>query len=184
MKTIIIIAVIVLLVILIIGWVIGTQNSLVVLEENVKNALSQIDVNLTSRFDALGSLLEVVKGYAKHEHDTLADVIASRRTGHSLEDVKANENMLTEAMGKLMVVQEQYPNLKADTQFTSLMNSINDYENKVRTTRQVYNDSVTKFNRKVMMIPSCFIAGMLGFTKKEYFETDNKHKEMPSMKMV
>lgn len=181
------ILVIVLLVVvgLIIVWVIGVQRSLVVLDENVNNAMSQIGVQLSSRFDALTSLLDLVKGYNEHEYKTLSDVIKMRTSisgNSSAKDVDNQENMITEAMGKIMAVAEAYPELKSNTNYQNLMNSLNEYEDKVRNSRLIYNDSVTKLNRTIRMFPTSLIAPMLGIVSRDYLATDDKKSEMPSMK--
>ena len=112
---------------IIIIWFIGTQRMLVGLDENVNNALNQIGVNLTSRFDALSGLLDLVKGYNEHEYKTLSDVIKMRTSigGNSkASDVEAQENIISQAMGKIMAVAEAYPDLKSNTNYQNLMNSL------------------------------------------------------------
>lgn len=163
-------------------WVISSQRNLVVLDENCNNAKSQIEVNLTSRFDALSNLLDLVKGYNKHEYDTMVDTIAKRNTGHSAKDINENEGIIGQTLGKIVATAEAYPELKSNNNYQNLMNSLNDYENKVRTTRMVYNDCVTKINRTIKMIPTCFIASALGFTQREYLEVEENKQAMPSMK--
>ena len=181
------IAVIILVVIIvaIVAWFIGVQRMLVSLDENVNNALSQIGVQLTSRFDALTGLLDLVKGYNEHEYNTLSDVIKMRTTinGNSkAADVDAQENMITEAVGKIMAVAEAYPDLKANTNYQNLMNSLNDYESKVRQSRLVYNDNVTKLNRTIRMFPISLVAPMCGVVQRDYLKTEESKSEMPSMK--
>ena len=180
----IVIGIIVVLVLIAI-WMIGVHNELVSLDENVNNAMSQIGVNLTSRFDALTGLLDLVKGYNEHEYKTLTEVIKMRTSinGHSkASDVDAQENMITEAMGKIMAVAEAYPDLKANTNYQNLMNSLNDYESKVRQSRLVYNDTVTKLNRKIRMFPDSLVASMFGIFARDYLKTEESKQEMPSMK--
>ncbi|MCQ2609591.1 MAG: LemA family protein, partial [Lachnospiraceae bacterium] len=144
-----------------------------------------IGVQLSSRFDALTSLLDLVKGYNEHEYKTLSDVIKMRTTiggKSSAKDVDNQENMITEAMGKIMAVAEAYPDLKSNTNYQNLMNSLNDYEDKVRKSRLIYNDSVTKLNRVIRMFPTSLIAPMFGIVSRDYLATDDKKAEMPSMK--
>lgn len=166
-------------------WIISTQRSFVVLDENINNAMSQIGVQLSSRWDALNSLLDLTKGYAAHEYKTITETIQARRVitkESSPEEVDQQENMLVEAMGKIMAVAENYPNLKADETYIKTMDSVNQYENIVRTTRLIYNDNVTKLNRAIRMFPASLIAGMLGFSKRAYLEAVAEKANMPGMK--
>ena len=179
-----IIAAIVIIVIIVL-WAISVQRSLVALDENINNAMSQIGVQLSSRWDALTSLLELTKGYAAHEYKTITETVKERRTitrDSSPEDIREQENVFTEALGKIMAVAESYPDLKADKTYIKTMDSVNLYENMVRTSRLIYNDSVTKLNRAVRMFPASLIAGALGFLKRTYLEELNEKSSMPSMK--
>ncbi|MGI5906766.1 MAG: LemA family protein [Candidatus Pararuminococcus gallinarum] len=167
-------------------WIISTQRRLVVLDENISNAMSQIGVQLSSRFDALTALLDLTKGYAKHESETLIETIKSRRsviTAKSTpDDVLRQEGIITEALGKIAMVTEQYPELKADQTYIKTMDAVQTFENMVRTSRLIYNDSVTKLNREIRMFPVSLIAGMLGFQQREYLEEQASKADMPSMK--
>ncbi len=181
----VVIGVILAIVILVVLWFIGVQRMLVSLDENVNNAMSQIGVNLTSRFDALTGLLDLVKGYNEHEYKTLSDVIKMRTSIGSKStaaDVDAQENIITEAVGKIMAVAEAYPDLKSNTNYQNLMNSLNDYETKVRQSRLVYNDTVTKLNRTIRMFPYFIVAPMCGVLQRDYLKTEDAKTEMPSMK--
>ena len=153
-------------------WVISTQRRLVVLDENISNAMSQIGVQLSCRFDALTALLDLAKGYAKHESETLIETVKSRRsviTAKSTpDDVLRQEGVISEALGRIAMVSEQYPELKADKNYIKTMDAVETFENMVRTSRLIYNDSVTKLNREIRMFPVSLIAGMLGFRQKEY----------------
>jgi LemA protein len=170
----------------IILWVISTQRKLVVLDENISNAMSQIGVQLSSRFDALTALLDLTKGYAKHESETLIETIKSRRsviTAKSTpDDVLRQEGIISEALGRIAMVTEQYPELKADKTYIKTMDAVQSYENMVRTSRLIYNDSVTKLNREIRMFPVSMIAGMLGFQQRDYLEEQAAKVDMPSMK--
>ena len=182
MTVIIIIAVIVLLVL----WVIGVQRKLVNKEELCKNALSQIGVQQASRWDALKALAEMTKSYSEYEYKTLSDIIAQRRpitAGSTSAEANAQENMLTQAMTHIMAVGEQYPDLKASETYTKTMDSINTYENQVRMSRMVYNDSVTAFNRIIRQFPDSLVAGLLGFSAREYLVENIGKENMPSMKI-
>lgn len=178
--------VIALIILIIVIWAISTQRKLVGMDENINNAMSQIGVSLSSRFDALTALLDLTKGYAKHESETLIETIKSRRSvitaKSTTDDVLAQEGILSEALGKIAMVAEQYPNLKADQTYIKTMDSVNQYENTVRTSRLIYNDSVTKLNRTIRMFPDALIAGMLGFKQRDYLEEQESKVDMPSMK--
>jgi LemA protein len=167
-------------------WVISTQRRLVVLDENISNAMSQIGVQLSSRFDALTALLDLTKGYAQHESETMIETVKSRRsviTAKSTpEDVLHQEGVISEALGRIAMVTERYPELKADRNYIKTMDAVETFENMVRTSRLIYNDSVTKLNREIRMFPVSMIAGMLGFRQKEYLVEQASKADMPSMK--
>ena len=178
-----ILIIIALLVVLLAGWVMSTQRRLVVMDENINNAMSQIGVQLSSRFDALTALLDLAKGYAAHESQTLIETIKSRRsviTAKSTpQDVLQQEGVISEALGRISMVAERYPELKADKGYAKCMDAVDSYEKMVRTSRLIYNDSVTKLNREIRMFPVSLIAGMLGFRQLEAREDK---ADMPSMK--
>ena len=167
-------------------WFMSTQRRLVVLDENINNAMSQIGVQLSSRFDALTALLDLTKGYAKHESETLIETIKSRRsviTAKSTpDDVLRQEGVISEALGRIAMVSEQYPELKADKNYLKTMDAVQTFENMVRTSRLIYNDSVTKLNREIRMVPVSMIAGMMGFKQRDYLEEQPAKADMPSMK--
>ena len=181
-----ILIIIVLLVALVAGWVMSTQRRLVVMDENINNAMSQIGVQLSSRFDALTALLDLAKGYAAHESQTLIETIKSRRsviTAKSTpQDVLQQEGVISEALGRISMVAERYPELKADKGYAKCMDAVDSYEKMVRTSRLIYNDSVTKLNREIRMFPVSLIAGMLGFRQRDYLEAREDKADMPSMK--
>ena len=177
--------IILLLILIIVIWFISSQRKLAVMDENINNAMSQIGVQMSSRWDALTALLDLTKGYAEHEYKTLSETIKARRSitaDSTAKDVAVQENVLTEALGTIMAVAESYPDLKANQNYIKTMDSVNDYENKVRQSRLIYNDSVTKLNRQIRMFPTSIIAGMLGFSKRDYLETESEKASMPSMK--
>ena len=181
-----ILIIIALLVVLLAGWVMSTQRRLVVMDENINNAMSQIGVQLSSRFDALTALLDLAKGYAAHEAQTLIETIKSRRsviTAKSTpQDVLQQEGVISEALGRISMVAERYPELKADKGYAKCMDAVDSYEKMVRTSRLIYNDSVTKLNREIRMFPVSLIAGMLGFRQRDYLEAREDKADMPSMK--
>ena len=178
--------VIIAIIAVIVLWTISTQRKLVVLDENISNALSQIGVQLSSRFDALTALLDLTKDYAKHESETLIETIQSRRsviTAKSTpDDVLRQEGIISEALDRIAMVTEEYPELKANQTYIKTMDAVRIFENMVRTSRLIYNDSVTKLNREVRMFPVSMIAGTLGFRQRDYLEEQAAKADMPSMK--
>lgn len=157
---------------IIVLWAISAQRKLVVLDENISNAMNQIGVQLSSRFDALTALLDLTKGYDRHESEILMETIKSRRSvisGKSTpDDVLNQEGIISEALGTIAMVTEQYPELKTDQNYIKAMDAVETFENMMRTSRLIYNDSVNKFNREVRMFPVSMIAVSLGFRQREY----------------
>jgi LemA protein len=174
LTTIIIVA----LVAIVFFWFITTQRELVRLDELCKNALSQIEVQLNSRWDALVNLAGAAREIAQKESDTIIKTIEARRPSavKTAEDVNASQSGFAEVMSRLMVLTENYPEFKSHPLYVSLMKDINGYEDKVRMSRMVYNDSATKLNRYVRQWPSSIIAGMLHFDIVEYLKIDNEAK--------
>ncbi len=167
-------------------WFISVQRNLVSKDENCKNALSQIGVQQSSRWDALTALVELVKSYNEHEYNTLKEVIGMRANTNgnsSTAEVEAQEKAISNAVKAINVVVEQYPQLKANENYAKAMDSVNLYENQVRLSRMVYNDSVTIYNKLVRMFPSSFVASMLHFDLRQNLETVEAKAEMPSMKI-
>ena len=173
-----ILGIIFILVIIILLYIYQTQRKLVNLDELCKNAMSQISVQLNSRWDALLALAKMASKYTKHESETLIKVITARRQTptETAEDVTKQQGELTQIMGRLMAIGEAYPELKASDLFDKTMDSINSYEENVRMSRIVYNDTATKMNRMVRMWPSSFVASMLNFREKAYLTVDEEKK--------
>ena len=180
-----IVLVLIVIIALIAFWVIGIQRQLVALDENVNNAMSQIGVQTTSRFDALTGLLDLVKGYNEHEYKTLMDVISQRGSinGQSkTSDVEKEQDLISNVASRIVAVAESYPDLKSNSNYQNLMNSLNDYEDKVRKARLVYNDTVTKLNRTIRMFPTNLVVPMLGIVQRDYLKAEESKQQMPSMK--
>lgn len=157
-------------------WVVGIYNGLVRLRNEVKNAWSQIDVQLKRRYDLIPNLVETVKGYMTHERETLEAVVKARQqainvTG-SIEDRAKVENALSQTLRQLFAVAEAYPDLKANQNFLALQEELTSTENKIGFARQYFNDAVLRLNNKVEMFPSNIIAGMFNFTREQFFEVD------------
>ena len=177
--------VIVALAVIIIGYFISTQRSLVSLDEMCKNALSQIEVQLNSRFDAVIALAKTAAQYAKHESETIIQTIEARG-GHTSAatpaGINAQSDLLGQMMSRLNVVVEQYPELKASELYQNAQAGQNEYEENVRMSRMVYNDTATKMNRMVRQWPSSIVAQMLHFDVKDYLKVDNeKKKDYPDL---
>ena len=174
MATIILIIVIVLAV-LVIGYIITTQRELVHLDELCKNATSQISVQLNSRWDAITALAKTAAQYAKHESETLINTISERRIGNvtTAEQINEQQGAISQVLGRLIAIGEAYPELKANSLYQEAMDGMRDYEEKVRMSRMVYNDTATKMNRMVRQWPSSFVANMLHFTERAYLELDD-----------
>lgn len=182
MTIIIVIAVIALLVL----WVISVQRKLVNQDELCKNAMSTIGVQQESRWDALTGMVELIKSYNEHEYNTLRDVIAQRRPidGNSTaEQVDAQEGLMGQVAAGINVVVEKYPELKANENYAKAMDAVDQYTNMVRTSKMVYNDTATKYNKFIRQIPDSFVAGLFGFKERDYLKTEEKKTEMPSLKI-
>ncbi len=154
---------------------IATYNSLIRLRNQVKNAWAQIDVQLKRRHDLIPNLVETVKGYMKHERETLEAVTKARNLAQQLAsggvgDRSKAESELSGALARLLAVVENYPDLKANQNFLALQEELTSTENKISFSRQYYNDSVLRLNNKVQMFPSNIIASMTGFKQGELFE--------------
>lgn len=170
----VIIGIIVLLVIIIIGMF----NSLVGLRNRVKNAWSQIDVQLKRRYDLIPNLVETAKMYMTHERSTMEAITQARAgamaTGGSVGEKAKAESALSAAVGNFMLAVEAYPDLKANQNFMMVQEQLSTTENKIAFARQAYNDAVLFFNNKIEMFPSNIIAGMFNFKQAEMFELDEQ----------
>ena len=175
---IVVAVVVVLLVVILIAAIIGMYNTLVRLRNTVEEAWSTIDVQLKKRYDLIPNLVETVKGYAKHEGETLEKVIAARNLAMtSSGDAKiAAENALTGTLKSLFALQERYPDLKANTNFMDLQNQLKVIENDIAAARRYYNGTVKTFNTKIEVFPSNLIANMMKLTKRPYFELDSEEE--------
>ncbi len=165
--------------------VIGMYNSLIRLRNQVKNAWSQIDVQLKRRHDLIPNLVETAKGYMQHERETLEGITEARSNAMKAEGVGGKskaEGALSGAMSKFFLVVENYPDLKANQNFLSLQEELTSTENKIAFSRQAYNDQVLFFNNKIQMFPSNLIANMFNFKKEEFFEVEAKEeREAPKV---
>jgi len=177
-------AIIILVVVLLIGWYfVSTQRELVNLDEKCSNALSQIAVQLNAQWDAVMNCVQLAKDMAIQEHEDMVDTIAQRRMTEikTPADVNAQQGFLSEALGRLMVLGEKYPEFKAQSLYQDAMNTVKEYVEKVRISRQVYNDSATKMNRMVRQWPSSIVAGFLHFDLREYLKSEEGKEKMPDL---
>lgn len=168
-------------------WVVGIYNSLVALRNRFKNAFAQIDVQLKRRYDLIPNLVEVAKGYLKHERETLEAVIKARNIAlaaaqsaasnpadaNAMRSLGAAETGLSGALSRLMVVSEQYPELKANQNMMQLTEEMTSTENKISFARQAYNDSVMTYNTTRETFPNVVFAGMFGFLPAELFKIED-----------
>lgn len=170
-------------------------NKIVCLDNEVKNAFSQIDIQLKRRYDLIPNLVETVKGYVKHEHDTLTDVINARNAAISanaryksglgdINGVLDQSNVLNDTLGKLMVVVESYPELKANEQYNLLIEELSSTENKISYSRQGFNDAAMFYNNAIQVFPASIIAGITHKQTVEYLEsiTDDAEREPVKVK--
>lgn len=165
-----------------IAFVIATYNSLVQLRNKVKNAFAQIDTQLQRRFDLIPNLVETVKGYAGHEKEVLEKITASRSgymNASSNEQKLEMNNQLSSTLKSLFAVAENYPDLKANTNFLKLQEDLSETEDKVAYARAFYNDAVTIYNNKLQMFPSNVIAGVFGFKEEALFDAIDEANQAP-----
>lgn len=166
-------------------WFISAQNNLVNLEENVKLEFSQVETTLQRRSDLIPNLVETVKGYAKHEEEVFTQIADARaklsgsiKTGN-VEDINEASNELDSALSRLLVITENYPELKANEQFVALMDELAGTENRIAIARQNYNETVSKYNKAIKMFPTSIVASMNGYEAADYFEADEGAKDAP-----
>lgn len=168
-------------------WAIGAYNSLVKSRNEVKNAWSQIDVQLKRRYDMIPNLVEIVKGYMSHEQDTLENVTKARQQAIDISDdnVAAQaqaENQLSQTLRSLFAVSENYPDLKANTNFLSLQEELASTENRIGFARQFYNDTVMKYNNRIEIFPNNIVAATFSFKTESSFELSNvDEREAPQI---
>ena len=176
--------IILVLAVIVIGYFISTQRSLVNLDELCKNALSQIEVQLNSRFDAVIALAKTAAQYAKHESETIIQAVQARGANMgngnlpaTPESINQQTILLGQMMGRLNVVFERYPELKSKDVYKEAQEGMKQYEENVRMSRMVYNDTATKMNRMVRQWPSSIVASILHFDLKDYLKVDNEEKK-------
>ncbi len=171
------------------GWLVMTFNGLIKLRNQVANAFRQIDVQLKRRHDLIPNLVESVKGEMKFEKETLERVIQARAAavsagqGGNPGEIMAKEGMLTQALGRLMAVSENYPNLKANESVKTLIEELTHTENQIGFARQFYNDVVTKFNTGQQVFPTNIFSSLLGFTPSALWELPSDSPDRENVKV-
>ena len=164
---------------------VAMYNGLIRSKNQVENAWSQIDVQLKRRLDLIPNLVDTVKGYAAHEQETFQQVIAARNAAVDAPNTPAGQaapnDTLTGALGKLFALSEAYPELKANQNFLALQEELTATEGRVAYARQFYNDSILDYNNKIESVPTVFVAKMLGYQQREYFEADEAARTAPGV---
>ena len=175
----------VLAIIFILGaWSIGTYNGLVGLKENVDNQSSNISTQLQRRSDLIPNLVSTVKGYTSHESEVLNEISNSRTKlagAQSMSEKAQADSQLSSALNRRLVVVENYPNLKADSQFTALTDELSGTENRIAVSRRDYNSAVKEYNQKIKTFPAYIISGMFGFSSADYFEAAEGSEKAPTV---
>lgn len=185
MMNLLIWIVIIVIVIIAIVSLIHMYNNLIGLRNRVKNSYAQIDVQLKRRNDLIPNLVETVKGYASHEKGVLEEVTKARTgvmNATTIEQTSAADNQLTGALKTLFAVAENYPDLKANSNFQQLQNELSDTEDKIAYARQFYNDVVLKYNNACQMFPTSILAKLFGFKEEEFFQTPESETAVPEVK--
>lgn len=185
LAAIIVVAVIVLLLVIVVVWYVSVYNTMQKLKNLTEEGWATIDVQLKKRYDLIPNLVETVKGYAKHESETLESVIAARNAAMSASgaDKAAAENALTGTLKSLFALQEAYPDLKANTNFTALQRELSQIETELAAARRYYNGTVKTLNTKIDLFPSNIVAKRMGLEKRDYFELDSaEERKAPQVK--
>jgi len=174
-------------------WCIGAYNTLVQLDENVTAAWGNVETQYQRRADLIPNLVEVVKGYAKHEQGTLTAVIEARSkatsvtidpsniTPEELAKFQEAQQGVTSALGKLLAVAEAYPDLKADTHFSELQAQLEGTENRIAESRRVFNETAKEYNRKLRTFPNNILGGIFGLSTRSYFESEYGANKAPKV---
>jgi LemA protein len=171
-------------VVLLVLWIVRIYNSLVAKRNRVDNAWGQVDVQLQRRYDLIPNLVETVKGYASHESKTFEAVAQARSMAAGAStpgEQAAADNFLTSALRQLFAVAEDYPELRASENFQSLQADLTDTENKISVARQIYNDTVLKYNNAVQQVPSSIVASMTGFETRELYDAPDEADTAPQV---
>ncbi len=177
-------AVILIIVISLFSWFISTRNQMVSLEENIDASWAEVDNQLQRRSDLIPNLVETVKGFASQEKEVFSNIANARAKMAGADSVKGKAegyNELQGALSRLLVVVENYPQLKSNENFIRLQDELAGTENRIAVARKRYNDAVQQFNRRIRMFPGSIIAGMMGMEKRDYFEIEESAREVPEV---
>ena len=168
-------------------WFFGTRNSLISLREDVEMQQSQVETSLQRRSDLIPNLVETVKGYATHEEEVFTEIANARselagsiKSG-DINSINEANNALDSALGRLLAISEDYPDLEASEQFIALQDELAGSENRIAVARQYYNEKVQTYNTTVQQFPTSIVAGMSGFYPMQYFEADEDAHEVPEV---
>ncbi len=178
-------AIILIIVAVVIIWLIGSYNRLITLKNRAKEAWSDIDVQLKRRHDLIPNLVETVKGYAAHEREIFEKVTQARAAAMNANGLKEKgeaENMLSSTLKSLFAVAENYPDLKASTNFLELQRDLRDTEDKIQAARRFYNGNVRDLNIQIETFPANMVANLFNFGKMDFFQVEEGEKEVPSVK--
>ena len=184
-NLLIVLGVIVALVVIVGGWLMSGYNRVVTMDENVKTAWAQVDNQLKRRFDLIPNLVETVKGYAAHERGTFEHLADARTKYFQAPDVKGKIEATGDferALSRLLVLQETYPQLKANESFLKMMDSLEGTENRLSVERKRYNDTVRTLNTYIRTVSGRFFAGLAGVSKAEYYQVPEAEKAAPKVK--
>jgi len=166
-------------------WFIFVYNGLITLRNRVEEAWSDIEVQMKRRYDLIPNLVETVKGYAKHEDSVFTKVTEARTAAMGAQTMSEHveaENQLSQTLKSLFAVSENYPQLRASDNFLDLQRNLTDAEDKIQASRRFYNGNVRDFNTKLQVFPTNLIAGMFGFTKRDFYDAPDVVNEAPSVK--
>lgn len=192
-KSYVVIITVVAVIAIIVFWSVGVYNKLVVADESVKTAWSNVESQYQRRADLIPNLVNTVKGYAEHEQETLNAVVEARAKATQMnisaenltkDNIKAYQEAqesISSSIGRLLMVSENYPDLKANKNFQNLQEQLEGTENRIQVARNKYNESTKAYNTMLRRFPNNIVAGMYGFESKEYFEATEKAAEVPSV---
>lgn len=175
------------IVVLVVFWFLGTRNSLVSLKEDVEMQQAQIETTLQRRSDLIPNLVATVKGYATHEEKVFTEIADARSKlagsieSGDIESISEANDALDSALGRLLAISENYPDLKASEQFIALQDELAGTENRIAVARQYYNEKVRTYNTSVQSFPTSIVAGMSGYYPMQYFEANESAKEVPEV---
>ena len=184
LSILVVIGIVVVLGVIIGGWYVGTRNTLVTLEETIDGSWAEIDNQLQRRADLIPNLVNTVKGYAKHEREVFTQIAEARSKlagARTVGEKAEGYNSLETALSRLLVIVERYPELKSNVNFLRLQDELAGTENRITVARKRYNDSVRTFNTKIRRFPSSTVARNMGLEKKEYFQIEERSREVPKV---